>query len=240
MTPPDINFYAIIDETASMSPPKKKIYYTNPNVAIVFGSFTQKECSEAQGVPEPTSTSTIGTQTSSDLLSNFPVPPALYFRQPIPCTRCGHLGHNIEKCVARRNIHGEFIKQSPTSPNKFKIYPQSPPTSPSRGGDTHYYNTHLIQNGWCNSDKTDYTQFVFTQDEVDDWIEEQHELFVPPPRPVSAEPAQVVYVPFLIRNQTRYAPVMIPSADQEVDYILRYNYAMTDYMLGRQAAAYAY
>ena len=239
MTTTEINFYAIIDKRASTSPPKERIYYTNPNVAIVFGSFTMKECSEAQGVPEPTtSTSTIGTQTSNHLLSNFPVPPTFYLRQPVPCTRCGHLGHNIERCVAKRNIHGEFIKQPPSSPDKFKMYPPSPPTSPSRGGDTHYYNTHLFH-GWCESDKTDYNEFVFTQDEVEDWIDEQHELFVPPLPSVPSDPAQVVYVPFLIRNQTRYAQVMIPSADQEVDYILRYNYSMSDYMLGRQAS-YAY
>lgn len=233
---PDINFYAIIDEIA---PVKQVVYYTNPNQAIVFGNFTLEESSIAQGVPRPTSIS-VATQTTNEILPNYPVPPPpLYFRKPIPCSRCGHLSHTVENCVAKWNVNGERIP--PTTPKKLtQMYPQTPPISPSHS-ETHYYNTHLIQNARCEQDKTDYTQFIFNSEDIYDWIEEQQETFVPP-LPTSApppEPPQVVYVPFVIRNKTRYAPVVIPSADQEVDYILRYNYAMTDYMLGRQAA-YAY
>lgn len=206
----------------------------------MFGSFTLEECSRAQGLPRPASTSTISvaTQTINDL-PNYPVPPPLCFRQPpIPCSRCGHFSHTLDKCVAKWNVNGERIP--PATPTK-QMYPHSPPISPSRINDVHYYNNHLIKNAWCGADKTDYNQFVFTQEDIYDWIDEQQELFVPPlpsTDPIPEQP-QVVYVPFVIRNKTRYAPVVIPSPDQEIDYILRYNYAMTDYMLGRQAA-YAY
>jgi hypothetical protein len=227
MTTPDINFYAIIDETAV--PTKEVVYYTNVNEAIVFGNFTLEECSLAQCITRPASTS-VATQTTNDLLPNYPVPPPLYFRQPIPCTRCGHLSHTVDKCVAKWNINGERIHPTTPKKNKFEVYP---PTSPSH---THYYNTHLIKNGWCEQDNTDYNDFIFTSDDVYQWIDEQQDLFVPQLPPVAPEPAKVVYVPVVVRNKPYYAPVVIPSPDQEIDYILRYNYAMTDYMLGRQAA----
>lgn len=238
----NINFYAIIDETTKTTPEEKVVYYTNPNEVIIFGNFTPEECSVVQGIPAPEISSTtytsIGTQTTPDLI-NFLVPPPLYFNPPIPCSRCGYFSHTLDKCVAKRNVHGEFIVSHSTSKkaDKFKMY-QTPPISPAR--NTQYYNAHLIQNGRCEGDKTDYTQFVFTSDEIYDWIEEQHERFVPPlpdtnyPTPTNT---QVVYMPLLMKNRrTRYIPVVIPSPDQEIDYILRYNYAITDYMIGRQAA----
>lgn len=230
----EINFYAIIDETETG--PSEIVYYTNPNEAIVFGNFSLEECYQAQIIKNQTrtssTTSTIGTQTND--YPNYPVPPLLYFRQPIPCSRCGHLSHTIDKCVAKWNINRERIPTTPKKVNKNQLYP---PTSPTHN-DIHYYNTHLVKNGWCESDKTDYNQFIFTPEEVYEWIDEQQDLFVPPlpPVPVCPEFVEVVYVPIVVRNKTRYAPVAIPSPDQEVDYILRYNYAMTDYMMGRQAA----
>lgn len=228
----DINFYAIIDEDSHKTVLSEVVYYTNPNEVIVFGNFTIDECSEVQSaIPIKTTptTATIGIQTNND----YPLPPPLYFRQPIPCSRCGHLSHTVDKCVAKWNINRERI---PTTPTKRQIFHKSPsPTSPGRN-DAYYYNSRLIQNGWCDSDKTDYNDFIFTSEEVYDWIEEQHELFIPPLPPVAIEPVQVVYVPIVVRKKTHYAPVMIPTHDQEIDYILRYNYAMTDYMLGRQAS----
>lgn len=235
----EINFYAIIDEAVPKTVPSEVVYYTNPNEAIVFGNFTLEECSLAQGIKTKTAssktTATIGTQTTNDF-PNYPVAPPLYFRQPIPCSRCGHLSHTVDKCVAKWNINGERISTTPTKQNY--MYPPSTPISPSRN-NTQYYNTHLVKNV-CSDDKTDYNQFIFTSEEVYDWIDEQHELFVPPMPPVPSEPVQIVYVPIVVRNKTRYAPVMIPTPDQEMDYILRYNYAMTDYMIGRQATVYTH
>lgn len=235
---PDINFYAINDNTASNTPSEKVVYYTNPNEAIVFGNFTLEECAQAQKTPRPTSIS-VATQTTDHLL-NYPIPPPLYFRQPIPCSRCGHLSHTVDKCVAKWNINRERIPY--TTPKKAMYPSQSPPISPnSRANDIHYYNTH-IHNEWSSSDKTKYNQFVFSSDDINEWIDEQQELFVPPlpsTEPETDKP-HIVYIPLLIRNRTRYASVVIPTADQEIDYILRYNYAMTDYMLGRQMMTYAY
>lgn len=235
MNTTEINFYAINYDAVPKTVPSEVIYYTNPNEAIVFGNFTLEECALAQGIPtktaSSTTTATIGTQTTNKS-PNYPVPPPLYFRQPVTCSRCGHLSHTVDRCVAKWNINGERIPTTPTKRNQ--MYPLLP-LSPSRN-ETHYYNTHLVNNV-CSEDKIDYNQFVFTTEEVYDWIDEQHELFVPPLPPVAPEPAQIVYVPIVVRNKTRYAPVMIPTTpDQEIDYILRYNYAMTDYMLEREAA----
>lgn len=230
----DINFYAIIEDDKSFPP---VVYYTNPDEVIVFGSFSIGECQRFQGItPTTPKKTTVSTQTTLNG-SVYPLPSSLYYSQPIPCSRCGHMSHQIDQCVARRNINGERIidrhYSTPKKTDKYKIYPQSP-TSPTN--DIHYYNTHIIQNGWCEGDKTDYNDFVFTSDDVYDWIDEQQQLFVPPLPPVEPEQPTVVYVPITFRNKTRYAPVMIPSPDQEIEYILRYNYAMTNYMIGRQAA----
>lgn len=224
----EFNFFAIIDETKTKTK-SQAVYYTNPNEAIIFGNFTLEECAKAQCVP------------INRHYVNYPVPPPLYFRHPIPCSRCGYFSHSSEKCVARRNYYGELIRSHPSTPtNKpartFKMYPTSPVAAHN---EIHYYNNHLIKNGGCDGDKTDYSQFVFTSDDIRDWIEEQEQntLFVPPLPPIQPEPVHVVYVPVIINNHpARYAPIVMPSSDQDIDYMLRYNYAMTDYMLDQQVA----
>jgi len=221
----EFNFFAIIDETTTKSK-AQTVYYTNPNEAIIFGNFTLDECCVAQCV-----------QINNNVVRN--IPPPLYFRQPIPCSRCGYFSHAAEKCVAKRNYYGEIIHSHPSTPTKkhaFKMYPSSPVAAHN---EIHYYNHHLIKNGGWNGDKTDYSQFVFTSDDICDWIEEQEQntLFILPQHHLitQAEPIHVVYVPVIINNRpTRYAPIVIPSTDQDIGYMLRYNYAMTDYMLERQ------
>lgn len=228
----EFNFFAIIDETTTTTKSKSKsntkvVYYTNPNEVIIFGNFTLEECCVAQCVP-------INRHSV-----NYPLHP-LYFRQPIPCSRCGYFSHVVEKCVAKRNYYGELIHSRPFIPTKkhaFKMYPSSPV---SAHNEIHYYNNHLIKNRGCDGDNTDYNQFVFTSDDICDWIEEQEQntLFVPPHHlTTQAEPVHVVYVPVIINNHPpRYAPIVMPSSDQDIEYMLRYNYAMTGYMLERQVA----
>lgn len=222
----EFNFFAIIDETTTTKTKTKTqaVYYTNPNEAIIFGNFTLEECAKAQCV------------SINRHLVNYPMPPPpLYFRQPISCSRCGYFSHAAEKCVARRNYYGEIIYSHPSTPKKkpaFNMYPSSPVAAHN---EIHYFNNHLIKNGGCDGDKTDYSQFVFTSDDIRDWIEEQHTLFVPPLPPIQPEPIHVVYVPVIINNHPgRYAPIVMPSSDQDIDYMLRYNYAMTGYMLDQQ------
>ncbi|MEX0594905.1 MAG: hypothetical protein WD512_00260, partial [Candidatus Paceibacterota bacterium] len=241
----NINFFAIIDETASTQFVKanKVVYYTHPNETILFGNFTPEECSKYQGVQVTAASSLTETKFINKPVSlPYPLTPS-YFR-PFQCSRCGYSSHTMENCVARRNIFGEFI--SHTSPMKncgqFRMAPSSPPPKSSTYSETHYYNNHLIQNVQHPSDKTDYSQFVFTADDIYDWTCEQQSSSVLHPLlpPASTSPFQVVYVPMIIQNHAaQYDPVVVGSIYSEqdiIDYSLRCNYAMTNYMFGVQAA----
>ena len=211
----EINFFAIDDTNTS---PRKFYHYVQADTVTVFGSFTLDECAKYQGVT-----------------TNFA---HTYFIQPIPCSRCGYTNHSIEKCVARRNVHRELILSPPSTPKKIRnmLYPESPSNAP-RHNEVHYYNSHLIKNGWHHADKTDYNQFVFSPDEVQEWIEEEQQHLQPHyynQHNLDAQnDFQVVYVPLLVKkHQAIVAPRF--TEQQEIDYALNYNYAVTEYMLGRQ------
>lgn len=210
----EINFFAIDEPNTS---PRKFYHYIDADPVTVFGSFTLDECAKYQGVTNHADST--------------------YFIQPIPCSRCGYTNHTIEKCVARRNVHRELILSPPTTPKKSRnlLYPVSPSNSP-RHNEVHYYNSHLIKkNGWHHADKTDYNQFVFSYDELQEWIEEEQEQ----PHHYNEynldtqNEFQVVYVPLLVK---KHQSIIIPrfTEQQEIDYALKYNYAVSEYMLGRQ------
>lgn len=218
----DINFFATIDENSSRV--KTDVVYYTPTEAIVFGSFTPEECSKYQGLQmAPPATYNI---------RQLPPRPSLspsYFRQ-IQCARCGYSSHTIENCIARRNIYGEFIMY-PAPKQKFTTFPISPHTSPP-SSETHYYNHHLIRQSQHPSDKTDYTQFIFTEDEVIEWIDEERTLMSPPLPPT--EPfQQVVYVPMIVENHSAQSSpsLRIPYYEEDIiNYAMMCSYAMANYM----------
>ena len=211
----EINFFAINNEP---TPFHCKFNHYVDSPVTVFGSFTFDECAKIQGVTNIAYT---------------------FIQQPIPCSRCGYTNHSIEKCVARRNVHRELILSPPTTPEKSRnmlLYPVSPSNSP-RHNDVHYYNPQLIKNGWHSADKTDYNQFMFSHDEVQDWIEEEQHLQQPhyyEHSPDIQNEFQVVYVPLLVKKHQSIISSRL-TEQQEICYALKYNYAVTEYMMGRQA-----
>jgi len=213
----EINFFAIDETNISL---RTFYHYVDAVPVTVFGSFTLDECAKYQGVT-----------------TNFA---HTYFIQPIPCSRCGYTNHSIEKCVARRNVHQELILSPPTTPKKSRnmLYPVSPSNSPRHNdNDVHYYNPQLIKNGWHSADKTDYNQFMFSHDDVQEWIEEEQHLQQPhyyEHSPDIQNEFQVVYVRLLVKkHQSIISPRL--TEQQEICYALKYNYAVTEYMMGRQA-----
>jgi len=225
----DINFFAINDEPSkSHFKTNQVFYYSSPNEAIIFGNFTLEECSRYQEIN--TTTSTVHSNKHAPL--PYPLSPS-YFRQ-LQCIRCGYSSHSIENCVARRNIYGEFIACPSPLRQKIAMFPVSTSTSSISPvhSDVHYYNHHLITHH--PGDKTDYSEFVFSEDEVREWIDDQQMLFVPPLPPV--EPFhQVVYVPMIVENNSTQSvrTLRVAYYEQEIiNYALMCNYAMTNYMFG--------
>jgi len=167
---------------------------------IIFGDFTPEECYRIQNQHHHR-LSLLSSSSSSVIKDNSA--PFVYYN--LSCLRCGYNSHTIERCVARRNIYGERIGWA--TPPRRHIPRQTLPSSPTHNG-TVYYNQQIPLNNWCEADKTDYTQFVFSEEEVQEWIEEETET-----------------------NHHQFENEIHYSSEPNLDYILGYNQALTDYML---------
>ena len=135
----------------------------------------------------------------------------------IPCGRCGYHSHSVDKCVARRNRYGELIRV----PKKYNL----PPLSPI------YYNTHLSLTG----DKTDYAQFKFTKEEVEEWIEEDKDAKFVDYLYYKGQYVVCYKVYYYQQNQLGYnlrpCEKNTIEPDYEIECALRYNYLETRNMI---------
>ena len=137
--------------TASFTcPPEKKKF-------ILFGDFSPEECSMIQTGTYPLPICSTPPQSPSH--NNI--------YHDLPCSRCGYHSHTVEKCVARRNRYGELIQPFTPKKTNISLFPSSP-VSPTTGPV--YYNTHLMKK--LLGDNTDYTQFKFTEEDINEWTED--------------------------------------------------------------------
>lgn len=170
----------------------KSVYTPSVNISegsfIIFGDFTPEECFNIQRQEDQFICRSVFNQTPINVYN------------PVPCIRCGYHSHTVDKCVARRNRYGELI-WAPSHQKNFRH-----PSSPMRMNAPVYYNQHIPINNWCTADKTDYTQFVFSEEDVQDWIEEENHS-----------------------NHFTYSS----SRDPNLDYMLGYIQALTDHVLYR-------
>lgn len=201
----------------------------NDNIDIVFGDFTMDECSQIHKSLSVSSSSIIYNQSnnlrlhesfivfgdftpeecfniqkkyhSHTMISSVKKMRSIYYE--LPCMRCGYHSHRVNKCVARRNRYGEWIDDWKTP--KRRIIP----TSPTYVNRPIYYNQHIPLNNWCIADKTDYTEFIFSEKEIQEWIEEED------------------------NKQNSYSSLTTHpiTSDANLDYILGYSQALTDHML---------
>jgi len=188
---------------------------TTDQLIIVFGDFTYEECLAIQcpnkvvNVSKNTNASLAERHINYPLYSHLPMHSVNMFYD-IPCARCGYHSHTLDKCIAKRNRYGEFIK----SPKK-SLIPISPTSSPRYTADGPiYYNQHISLNGWSPHDKTDYTQFFFSEKDVQDWICEDNEN------------NSLTYY-----RDSLFSTPIYETGDSNMDSILRYNYMVTSNML---------
>lgn len=132
-------------------------------IFVIFGDFTPEECSNYQsGTMSPSH------QQPQHVTSQSPQAYSHYYYD-FPCQRCGYHSHKIENCVARRNRWGELIEFRTPLKKKNIMFPVSPK---SAYNSPVYYNHHLSLTGWCQSDKTNYNDFVFSDEEIKEWEDE--------------------------------------------------------------------
>lgn len=121
----------------------------NEQLIILFGDFTLQECSIYQSSSSSSSLSLSSSSSSSSRQSSY--------NKYKSCERCGYYSHKVENCIAKRNIYGEFIDIQKKRYN----YPLLP------------------LNGWCVADKTNYNDFIFSEEEIQEWEEEdQNNLYL--------------------------------------------------------------
>jgi hypothetical protein len=164
---------------------------------IIFGDFTPEECYYVQ---RQLSDDQSVNHRPDHLRVNHETRQMTTIYYDIPCLRCGYHSHTVDNCIARRTRYGELIVWTSTIGSSHM--------SSSSKNNPVYYNHHLTMNNWCQSDKTDYTQFILSEEDVQEWIEED----------TQAESIKVH--PKLVKNEQR-----------RIDYMLGYNQAITDYML---------
>lgn len=168
---------------------KPSVKNSSGGIFIIFGDFTPEECFNFQ-------------RPDHDLMRRDKSSPTnVYYH--VPCIRCGYHSHTIDKCVARRNRYGELI----WTPSQHKMVYRLP-SSPIHANAPVYYNQHISLNNWCIADKTDYTQFVFSEEDVQEWIEEDN------------------HSNHFSSNDFNYS-----AMDPNIDYMLGYIQALTDYVL---------
>ena len=189
------------------------------SVCVIFGDFSEEECLNAQ--TEKNENKLFGGSVRSvskfvpRSFPSFQFPSNTISYNAYPCLRCGYTNHSIEKCVARRNVYGDKIPSyiSPISKHKKKIMYPTSPTSSSHSGVVGsgpiYYNTHLSSAGTF-VDKTDYNQFIFTEDDIQEWIDyEKNNLY----------------------NNNEVDVETMYYDEPNLDFILGYNYALANHML---------
>jgi hypothetical protein len=191
---------------------------SNIEQIILFGDFTYEECltvhCQNMGINIPKNNT---SRVESSLYYSHSEQVNIFY--DIPCARCGYHSHTIDKCFAKRNRYGEFINKT-LKKNKKSIIPISPTASPRYTDGPVYYNQHISLNDWSPSDKTDYSQFLFTEEDIQEWIHEDNEST----RLAYYHPGFRIYPHSSI-------PISLYENDSNMDYILRYNYMITDNMI---------
>jgi hypothetical protein len=221
----------ILAKTSTITTPSKSrtSVSTGKNISVIFGDFTPAECAKIQlglhlHLQEETTTQ---VQQPSPTYNNN-----TYYNSP--CSRCGYHSHTVDRCVARRNRYGELIHMYTSNKQRpINIFSVSPPLSPP--GPV-YYNTHLINNRWCSDDKTNYMQFKFTEEHIQELVEDQSEdanlvdylyyegQYMAVYKVYDYSCGQVGY-------NLRPAGDAVIKPDPEIEGALRYNYAQAYQML---------